>query len=66
MVSEKEPILLEEDLDNGQNDVVDGSVENYDFDWGEGEEPGMEPLPLDIALISLDEQAGKADNINMI
>ena len=20
--------------DNGQNDVTDGSVENYDFDWG--------------------------------
>lgn len=66
MVSEKEPILLEEDLDNGQNDVVDGSVENYDFDWGEGEEQRMEPLPLDIALISLDEQAGIADNTNMI
>lgn len=21
--------------DNGQNDVTDGSVENYDFDWGQ-------------------------------
>lgn len=21
--------------DNGQNDVTDGSVENYDFDWSE-------------------------------
>lgn len=20
--------------DNGQNDVTDGSVENFDFDWG--------------------------------
>lgn len=27
--------------DNGQNDVTDGSVENYDFDWGQ---------PLDDAL----------------
>ena len=24
--------------DNGQNDVTDGSVENYDFDWNEPED----------------------------
>lgn len=28
--------------DNGQNDVTDGSVENYDFDWGQ---------PLDAELL---------------
>lgn len=28
--------------DNGQNDVTDGSVENYDFDWDEEPE-----LPLE-------------------
>lgn len=27
--------------DNGQNDVTDGSVENYDLDW---ETPQAEPL----------------------
>ena len=28
--------------DNGQNDVTDGSVENYDFDWDQT--PDKEPL----------------------
>ena len=28
--------------DNGQNDVTDGSVENYDFDWDQT--PDAEPL----------------------
>lgn len=28
--------------DNGQNDVTDGSVENYDFDWNQA--PDEEPL----------------------
>ena len=31
--------------DNGQNDVTDGSVENYDFDWGQ---------PLDCLLYTSD------------
>lgn len=30
-------------FDNGQNDVTDGSVENYDFDWNEEEAPQAEP-----------------------
>ena len=29
--------------DNGQNDVTDGSVENYDFDWGQP----LDAEPLD-------------------
>ena len=31
--------------DNGHNDVTDGTVENYDFDWDEPETPedGQEP-----------------------
>ena len=35
--------------DNGQNDVTDGSVENYDFDWGQplDAEPHDEALPDD-------------------
>ncbi len=32
--------------DNGQNDVTDGSVENYDFDWGQP----LDTEPLDDAL----------------
>ena len=32
--------------DNGQNDVTDGSVENYDFDWGQP----LDAEPLDDAL----------------
>ena len=32
--------------DNGQNDVTDGSVENYDFDWGQP----LDTEPLDGAL----------------
>ena len=32
--------------DNGQNDVTDGSVENYDFDWGQP----LNAEPLDDAL----------------
>ena len=32
--------------DNGQNDVPDGSVENYDFDWGQP----LDAEPLDDAL----------------
>ena len=32
--------------DNGQNDVTDGSVENYDFDW---DQP-LDTEPLDDAL----------------
>ena len=31
--------------DNGQNDVTDGSVENYDFDWGQP----LDAEPLDDA-----------------
>lgn len=33
--------------DNGQNDVTDGSVENYDFVWDEAtvEEEPLEPQP---------------------
>lgn len=65
MVNENESLLPAEDMDNGQNDVTDGSVENYDFDWGESTETEIEPLPLDTALIMLDEEAGKADNTNM-
>ena len=32
--------------DNGQNDVTDGRVENYDFDWGQP----LDTEPLDDAL----------------
>lgn len=51
-----------EDQDNGQNDVLDGSVENYPFDWGEGLELKQEVLPLDDTLVTLDEQHGISDN----
>lgn len=39
--------------DNGQNDVTDGSVENYDFDWGQP----LDTEPLDDALTD-DERDG--------
>lgn len=51
-----------EDHDSGQNDVLDGSVENYSFDWGESLELEQEALPLDDALIALDEQHRISDN----
>ncbi len=51
-----------EDHDNGQNDVLDGSVENYSFDWGKEMAQEQEVLPLDDMLIALDEQHGISDN----
>lgn len=56
-----ELVALEE-CDNGQNDVVDGSVENYDFDWGESLPLEISDLPLDDELITLDEQSEISDN----
>lgn len=29
--------------DNGQNDVTDGTVENFNFDWGEPVSPEDQP-----------------------
>ena len=42
--------------DNGQNDVTDGSVENYDFDW---DQP-LDTEPLDDALT--DDERTKAQH----
>ena len=44
-----------------EGNVTDGSVENYDFDWGESSQP-EEILLLDQRLIDLDEQERMADN----
>ena len=43
--------------DNGQNDVTDGSVENYDFDWGQP----LDTEPLDDALT--DDERTEAQSI---
>lgn len=30
--------------DNGQEDVTDGTVENFDFDWNEPDRAEIDPL----------------------
>jgi hypothetical protein len=40
--------------DNGQNDVTDGTVENYDFDWCE---PAAAAAEADVAALAPDSSA---------
>lgn len=46
--------------DNGQNDVTDGSVENYDFDWGQP----LDTEPLDDALT--DDERTEAQHTELL
>lgn len=73
MMEDKKPILTNAEQaeepstcqdKTAEGNVTDGSVENYDFDWGESAQP-EEILLLDQELIDLDEQAGMADNTIM-
>lgn len=42
--------------DNGQNDVTDGSVENFDFNWDEPQADDAEPKAGDTPQIELQPQ----------
>ena len=70
MMEDKDTILMDTEQAEDQStcqdktaegNVTDGSVENYDFDWGESSQP-EEILLLDQRLIDLDEQERMADN----
>lgn len=55
-------IFCPEELFDLRNDVPDGSIENYELDWGEAEPVLPEELPLDETLILLDELQRISDN----
>ena len=55
-------IFFPEEICDLRNDVPDGSIENYELDWGEAETVLPEELPLDETLILLDESQRISDN----
>ena len=55
-------IFCPEEICDLRNAVTDGSIENYELDWGEAEPVLPEELPLDETLILLDESQRISDN----